>query len=72
MLFIKKKLEKEPSEHFRVDENGVLWYDNRLVVPKEKELKEQILAEAHSSALSIYPGSNKMYRDLRTRYWWKK
>ena len=26
--------------------------------------------EAHNSKLSIHPGSNKMYHDLRHLYWW--
>jgi hypothetical protein len=29
-----------------------------------------ILIEAHDSAYSIHPGSTKMYKDLKTRYWW--
>src|SRR4051812_5478553 len=29
-----------------------------------------ILQEAHDTPLSIHPGSTKMYRDLRQRFWW--
>jgi hypothetical protein len=32
-----------------VDDKGILWFNNRLVVPKDKELRNQIMAEAHSS-----------------------
>jgi hypothetical protein len=42
------------------------------VVPKDKELRNQIMAEAHSSKLSIHPGSSKMYQDLKLYYWWTK
>jgi hypothetical protein len=42
------------------------------VVPKDKELINQIMAEAHSSKLSIHPGSSKMYQDLKPYYWWTK
>jgi hypothetical protein len=28
--------------------------------------------EAHLFKLSINPGSNKMYQELRPRYWWTK
>jgi hypothetical protein len=35
-----------------------------------KYLKELILREAHDSAYSIYAGSTKMYKDLKTQYWW--
>jgi hypothetical protein len=43
-----------------------------LVVPKDEKLRDQILSEAHSSNLSIHPGSSKMYQDLKPRYWWTK
>ena len=42
------------------------------MVPKDRELRNQILDEAHSSKLSIHPGSSKMYQDLKTRFWWTK
>ena len=45
-------------------------YKDRLVVPSNEELKRKILQEAHHSKLSIHPGSNKMYHDLRQLYWW--
>jgi hypothetical protein len=48
----------------------MLWYKKRLCVLKVKEIKELILREAHDSTYSIYPGSTKMYQDLKSRYWW--
>ena len=42
------------------------------MVPKDRELRNQILDEAHSSKLSIHPGSSKMYHDLKTHFWWTK
>ena len=66
-------MKEEESKHFRLDENGVLWFKDRLVVLKDRmELRNQILEGAHSSKLSIHPGSNKMYQDLKTRLWWTK
>ena len=50
----------------------MLWFKNRLVVPKVLELRQSILEEAHASRLSIHPGSNKMYHDLKQRFWWTK
>ena len=29
-----------------------------------------ILNEAHSSRMSVHPGSNKMYNDLKRQFWW--
>ena len=57
---------------FHLDDEGVLWFKNRLVVPKDLELRKQILDEAHLSRYSIHPGSNKMYQDLKQRFWWTR
>jgi hypothetical protein len=62
------KLGKVPE--FREDEQGTVWFKNRICVPEIKELRETILKEAHDSAYFIHPGSTKMYQDLKQRYWW--
>ena len=56
--------------HFSIDEQGVVRYKDRLVVPSNEELKRKIFNEAHHSKLSIHPGGNKMYHDLCHLYWW--
>ena len=57
---------------FHLDDEGVLWFKDRLVVSKDLELRKQILDEAHLSRYSIHPGSNKMYQDLKQRFWWTR
>ena len=42
------------------------------MVPKDRELRNQILDEAHSSKLSIHRGSSKMYQDLKIYFWFIK
>jgi hypothetical protein len=64
VFHIKRKIKEQEIKHFRVDDKGILWFNGRLVVPKDKELINQIMAEAHSSKLSIHPGCSKMYQDL--------
>jgi hypothetical protein len=61
IFHIKEKIKEQPSKHFRVDEQDVLWFDDRLVVPKDQELKNKLMDEAHLSKLSIHPRSSKMY-----------
>ena len=46
-----------------------LYFGNRICVPKG-EVREEVLAEAHSSVYSIHPGGTKMYQDLKTHFWW--
>ena len=67
---IKRRLEDGEDLCFKQDQDGVIWFKNRLVVPKDLELRKQILVEAHLSRFSIHPGSSKMYQDLRQRFWW--
>jgi hypothetical protein len=67
---IKHNIKEEKSPVFSEDEQGVLWYKGRICVPNVKELKDEILLEAHESAYSIHPRGNKMYHDLKATYWW--
>jgi hypothetical protein len=55
---------------FRVDDQGTLWYKNRICVPEDEDFRQNIMDEAHNSAYSIHPGSTKMYMDLKQEYWW--
>ena len=72
VFHIKRKMKEKETKHFRLDERGVQWFKDRLVVPKDRELRNPLLDEAHSSKLSIHPGSSKMYQDLKTCFWWTK
>ena len=55
---------------FRVREDGMLMFRDRMVVPSINGLRERIMREAHATPYSIHPGSNKMYQDLRRSFWW--
>jgi hypothetical protein len=55
---------------FREDAKGVVWFKDMLRVPGIKSIQEQILKEAHKTAYSIHHGSEKMYQDLKKRFWW--
>jgi hypothetical protein len=55
---------------FHEDAEGVVWFKDRLCVPDITSIRELILKEAHETAYSIHPGSEKMYQDLKKRFWW--
>jgi hypothetical protein len=55
---------------FTKDEQGTIWFMDRICVPEIDSFRETILKEAHDSAYSIHPGSTKMYQDLKQKYWW--
>ena len=69
---IKDNVRKGVAGSFFVDDRGVVFFENRLVVPKKQHLRQLILKEAHDSPLTIHPGSTKMYQDLRQRFWWTR
>jgi hypothetical protein len=62
---IKEMLEQKVDKYkcFRQDSKGVLWFEGRSL---------KILDEAHLSKFSMHPGSNKMYHELRSLYWWTR
>jgi hypothetical protein len=52
---------------------GFSFVENEVIsVPKDRELKNQSMDEAHHSKLSIHPGGSKIYQELRPHYWWTK
>ena len=68
VIRIKRNIKKGVGGCFSMDDRGVVFFENRLVVPKNQHLRQLILKEAHESPLTIHPGSTKMYQDLRQRF----
>ncbi|GJR66231.1 putative nucleotidyltransferase, ribonuclease H [Tanacetum coccineum] len=67
---IVQNVEDGKHTEFRVDDGGVVWFEDRLCVPNDQALREKVMTEAHSSPFTIHPGSTKMYRDLKQYFWW--
>ncbi|KAK1681723.1 hypothetical protein QYE76_042571 [Lolium multiflorum] len=65
---IKNQIAAGKAPGFTIDEEGVLWYNGRLCVPSDSELKQVILKEAHDTLYSIHPGGTKMYQDLKEQF----
>jgi len=55
---------------FKVDDQGVLRFRNRICITDNVETKKMTLKESHRSNLSIHPGATKMYHDLKKLFWW--
>ncbi|WVZ52910.1 hypothetical protein U9M48_003910 [Paspalum notatum var. saurae] len=72
MAHIREGISDKQKACFTLDEQGVLWFKNRLVVPKDIELRKKIPDEAHTSLFTMHPGSNKMYQDLKQKFWWTR
>jgi hypothetical protein len=74
MGHIKRRIQEGDPKvaSFHEDAEGVLWFKDRLVVPKKATLKKKILDEAHILRYSIHPGSTNIYHDLRQQFWWTR
>jgi hypothetical protein len=67
---IKTQINLGKTSDFIEDEQGTVWFKNRICVPEIEHLRQLILRESHDLAYSIHPGSTKMYHDLKEKYWW--
>ena len=67
---IKEKMSKGKAKGFREDEHGTLWFEDRIYVPNDPEIRKLILQEAHDSPYSIHPRNTKTYLDLKESLWW--
>ncbi|GKA77118.1 putative reverse transcriptase domain-containing protein, partial [Tanacetum coccineum] len=63
-------LQKGLDEMIEQRSNETLYYLDRIWVPWKDEVRTLIMDKAHKSKYFVHLGSNKMYYDLRDRYWW--
>ncbi|KAG8473070.1 hypothetical protein CXB51_034991 [Gossypium anomalum] len=66
----RKQCEVDTRSDFRIGFDSCLMFKNQICVPKNDELIQKILHEAHNGCLAVHPGSTKMYNDLKKMYWW--
>ena len=50
--------------------DGMVAIGRQLYLLDDKDLKGEVIGEAHKSKLMVHPGSTKMYCDLQEFYWW--
>jgi hypothetical protein len=72
MGHLRQRMESGEAQCFRQDADEVLWFKDRLVVLKDIELRHKIMDEVHCSQYSIHLRTNKMYQDLRKKFWWTR
>ncbi|GKC49055.1 putative reverse transcriptase domain-containing protein [Tanacetum coccineum] len=65
-----KDPEKLRTEKLEPRADGSLCLNGRSWLPCYGDLRTMIMHESHKSKYSIYPGSDKMYQDMKKLYWW--
>nr|GEX31018.1 putative reverse transcriptase domain-containing protein [Tanacetum cinerariifolium] len=63
-------LQKGLDEMIEQKSDETLYYLDQIRVPLKVDVRTLIMDEAHKLEYSVYPGADKMYFDLRDRYWW--
>ncbi|GJW57897.1 retrotransposon protein, putative, ty3-gypsy subclass [Tanacetum coccineum] len=63
---IVQNVEDGKHTEFRVDDGGVVWFEDRLCVPNDQTLREKVMTEAHSSPFTIHPDSMDFVTGLPT------
>nr|GEV58376.1 putative reverse transcriptase domain-containing protein [Tanacetum cinerariifolium] len=63
-------LQKGLDEMIEQRSDTTLYYLDRIWVPLKGDVRTLIMGKAHKSKYSVHPGSDKIYYDLRDRYWW--
>ncbi|KAA3484088.1 DNA/RNA polymerases superfamily protein [Gossypium australe] len=69
LLMKRAQCDTNSDSKFRVIDD-CLRFRGRICVPRNPELIQLVLSEAHNSCLSVHLGSTKMYHDLKQHYWW--
>ncbi|SJL08909.1 uncharacterized protein ARMOST_12283 [Armillaria ostoyae] len=61
-------------EHERgiTEKDGILYYDNRIYVPRHSSLRGEIISQSHDHITAGHPGIAKTRELVQREYWWPK
>ncbi|GKB02509.1 putative reverse transcriptase domain-containing protein [Tanacetum coccineum] len=65
-----RESENPKKEKLEPRADGTLCLNNRSSLLCYGDLKTLIMHESHKLKYSVYPGSDKMYQDMKKLYWW--
>ena len=54
----------------RIEENDVLYYKDKLYIPNDLPLRQDILKMFHDHETAGHPGELETYNNIRQYYWW--
>ncbi|GJT52311.1 putative reverse transcriptase domain-containing protein [Tanacetum coccineum] len=63
-------LQKGLDEMIEHRSDGALYYLDRIWVPLKGDVRTLIMDESYKSKYFVHPGADKMYYDLKDKYWW--
>ena len=60
----------EKQDRLIWEENGVVYMEEKIYIPNNKKIKEEILKENYNSVDVGHPGQHRMLELLKRTYWW--
>ena len=54
----------------QIDNDDVLYYKDKLYIPKDLALRQDILKIFHNHETARHPGKLETYNAVRLHYWW--
>ncbi|XP_039023110.1 uncharacterized protein LOC120155682 [Hibiscus syriacus] len=70
LLSIIKQVEQGSGLKYTLSQDGIMCFHGHYCVPEDDELRKTIIQEAYNNPYSMYPGRDKMYKNLKERYYW--
>jgi hypothetical protein len=67
---IRDALKEGKASGFSEAEQGTLWFEKRVCVANDSDLRKIFFQEDHETPYSIHPRNTKMYIDLKEKFWW--
>ena len=52
------------------EEEGLVWYIGKLYVPRDKEIRRDIIKACHDTLTAGNPGQHETYGLVARNYWW--
>ena len=73
-VHIKDKLQQQSLEKryegYKLEEDGILTYKNRIYIPNVVDLRRVVMDEIHQAPYSGHPGYQKTIATARKQYFW--
>jgi Integrase zinc binding domain len=52
------------------DEEGVLFFNEKMLVPHVKDLRERVISQHHDTPITSHTGINGTIQQISRNYWW--